>query len=657
VFAVFASIRTIIRARRSGSRSERSRRARLAEDDGFLLLETLIAAVFLVVGLMGAFALLDLSAETMAATRAREGGVNLAREILEDAGTIPFSELSPSIKDKLQQMPALAPKPPGPAWQIERRGYTYTITVEECSVDDPKDGLGKHDSTFCPGQTEGTADAIPVDLKRVTAKVSYFARGRTHEVREAETFGSAGEQLGLSATELKLASTEAVTTIEKPTEPTITSASVTKLTFSVTAPAGTTAIDWSLDGLVQSTPVAVKSGTTQWTFSWTISGFSDGTYQIGAQAEQANGVVGQAVTIPVKLIRSVPAAPSGVTGGFNSIYVSSEATKTQVAELQWQANTEPNVIGYRVYNPSGKEVCPGSPSTLSLEVSCVDLSPPPMTASNLTYSVVALYRNSSGVVTESPATTVTLVGATSKKYTAANSNGNTGTNCEKNTKKDMLLSSSPGSDTTFAASISFCSDAFPAGETVIFGGTLTAYFSNESTEACTITGELTMNGSIHGPAAVPKSISANSATPKAYEFTFANTGLFEPGTGGRIEVLLFWTGCNAKTKIHYGSSTYPTSFQTAPKPLSEAPQAPPSLTVKTQSDGTAILEWTAPSGGPAVAFYRIYRDGKLYTNRYDTANATETEDVDTNRNSAHTYYITAVSSSMAESEFRGPVTG
>src|SRR2546426_839807 len=79
---------------------------------------------------------------------------------------------------------------------------------------------------------------------------------------------------------------------------------------SVTAPEGTTAIVWSVDGVTQSTPEAIKTGATKWSFSWTVSGLSDGTYQVGAQAQQANGVIGPAVSIPVKLIRSVPAAPS-----------------------------------------------------------------------------------------------------------------------------------------------------------------------------------------------------------------------------------------------------------------------------------------------------------------------------------------------------------
>ncbi len=409
---------------------------------------------------------------------------------------------------------------------------------------------------------------------------------------------------------------------------------MTTLTFSVTAPKLATAVKWSLDGVMQSTTTEQKSGTTEWTFSWTISGVSDGTYEVGAQAEQANGVVGPAISIPVKLIRAVPSAPSGVMGGFNNIYVSTESKPTQVAELQWQANTERNVIGYRVYNPSGKEVCPGAPTTVSLELSCIDFSPPEQTSSNLTYSVVALYRDSSGAVAEGPATKFTLIGATADNYTLAPSTGNIGTNCEKFAKKDMLLSYTPGGDTTAATSVVFCSNSFAAGETVMFGGTLTAYLADESSKPCPMKGELLLNGKTAGPAAVNQELAAKSGV-RAVEFPFTSTGLIEPGAGGRLEVVLIWgSGCNSETKLHYGASTYPSSFRTSPKPALEAPNAPPSLTVTPQTDGTAILSWTAPSGGAPVSFYRIYRDGKLYTKRWDTASATETSDTDTERSSA-----------------------
>ncbi len=150
----------------------RIRRTRLGAADGFTLLETLLASVVLIVGVLGAFGLLDVSAQTIAATRAREGAVNLAREILEDSRTVPFSEVSSTIGERLQQLSALAPKSGGSGWQIERRGFTYTVTVEACSIDDPKDGLGSHDSTFCPNQEQGTADPTPIDLKRITAKIA-----------------------------------------------------------------------------------------------------------------------------------------------------------------------------------------------------------------------------------------------------------------------------------------------------------------------------------------------------------------------------------------------------------------------------------------------------------------------------------------------------
>jgi hypothetical protein len=400
----------------------------------------------------------------------------------------------------------------------------------------------------------------------------------------------------------------------------------------------------------------VRSGTAEW--SWTISGVSDGTYQVGAQAEQSNGVVGPSVSIPVTLNRSVPTNPGGVMGGFNNVYVSTEATQTPVAELQWQANSERNVIGYRVFNPSGKEVCPGSPSTLSLELSCVDLNPPAPSASNLTYRVVPLYRDAGGAVAEGLATNFTLNGTPLSTYTLAPSTLNTGTNCSgASAKKDMLLGYTPGTHVTTKHTTVFCSNSFTAGATTQLGGTATVYLENKSAEkACTVTGELTVNGTITGPLKVENTIPKASAI-SPYKFSFAYKALPEPWPAGRFDLLLkFGSGCSAGTKLHYGSATYPSSFQTAPKPSPAPPNRPASLMLTPES-GTVVLSWPAPSGGTAVSFYRIYRDGKLYTKRYDTANATETSYTDPNHTEKHSYYITAVSSTLAESEFLGPVSG
>src|SRR5690348_778334 len=65
-------------------------------DAGFTIIEVLIAAVVLAVGVMSLFALLDDSVKAVSATRARETATNLARGILEDGHTISYAQLSPA---------------------------------------------------------------------------------------------------------------------------------------------------------------------------------------------------------------------------------------------------------------------------------------------------------------------------------------------------------------------------------------------------------------------------------------------------------------------------------------------------------------------------------------------------------------------------------
>jgi type II secretory pathway pseudopilin PulG len=397
--------------------------ALLRQDDGFTLVEVLMAAVILIVGITALFGLLDSSVKASYQTRAREGATNLARQILEDAHTIPYAQLSSlSITKQLQEMQPSASQLSTSPWKVSQRGVTYTVTASECAIDDPKDGYGKHTAgVFCSGEPEYKAgesvkDEQPEDLKRITVKVTWVAQGRSPEVRQALTVTAAGEAVGLSASELKLSNPA----VSAPTAPVITTEPAGKeLTFTVTAPTGTTAVVWSLEGIRQSPAPTLKEGTTTtWTFSWPVNGLSDGTYQVSAQAVNATGVTGPPVSISVVLIRGTPAAPKGIQGGFNTVNVSGTAKK--VVELKWQANAERNVIGYRVYRPNGaaKELaCPASSATLSLALTCIDFNPPAPTAANLKYEVVALYRKAnpestalSEEVSEGPAGSFTVTG-------------------------------------------------------------------------------------------------------------------------------------------------------------------------------------------------------------------------------------------------------
>jgi Tfp pilus assembly protein PilV len=485
----------------------RGRVSRLGREDGFTLFETLIAAVVLVIGLTTLFGLLDTSLKATASTRAREGASNLARQILEDARTISYAQLSATaVAGELQAMPGLADASASTAgWQVVQRGITYTATASECAIDDPKDGAGVHEvgATYCADSAAaGTADAQPEDLKRITVDVTWTAAGRKPDVNQVETLTAAGQAPGLSASALHLESP----VVAANTQPVITDSTLKVLTFAVTAPASAVAMRWSLEGSAQTPAPAKKSGTTTWTFSWSMPypSVADGTYTVSAQAIDATGVLGPPVSIPVTLIRGTPAAVTGLKGGFNTINVA--AVPTKVVELQWQANTERNVIGYRVYNPSAALVCPEALTTLSVALTCIDgvgtTTPPSPAAPNLTYSVVALYRDSSGVVQQGP-----------------------------------------------------------AGNFAVAGG---------------------------------------------------------------------------------------------PPP---SPNPPTALTLVKNADGSVTLTWSAPSSGPAVSYYRIYRGSTNYTSRYALTSAATTTYTDPDAPTTNSYWVTAVNANLAESAFLGPKTG
>ena len=100
-----------------------------------------------------------------------------------------------------------------------------------------------------------------------------------------------------------------------------------------------------------------------------------------------------------------------------------------------------------------------------------------------------------------------------------------------------------------------------------------------------------------------------------------------------------------------------------PVTQTDNPPYPPTNLLASTSNGTTILRWTAPSPadpdpGDSIAFYRIYRDGSAYANRFDrTGTGADVTYTDTQTGGEqHTYYVTAVDTQLAESTLLGPVT-
>jgi len=674
---------------------------RLKAADGFSVIESLVAAVVVVVGLLGAFLLLDVAAATSAATRARSGAVNLAREISEDSRSIPFSQLAPStVVTQLQGMPGLTPDSGATTWQITRNGFQYTANATECSIDDPKDGYGVHDSTFCADSTvpAGTVltDSTPIDMKRVTVTVTWTALHQTHSVTEVATMTSAGQPLGLQVSG-PIPVTPAGLTCSPPA--TVSDPTVTSMTFQATAPAGTTALVWSVDGAVQpwtSSPAPNGAGGTYTSSPWSIAGLSDGTYRIGVAAEDANNVIGPAATCTVKLIRNIPAAPklSATLGsyGFNTNLMFNGLAKV-VTELQWDPNTEQNVTGYRIYAPptgtqtTGTLICTttqgGANATTNqtcgpgnvwceTPAACIDLSPPLPTASNLTYQVAAIYQDATGVTREGPRASATMTGTPSDTYSFAPTTQNTASNCVASgttPKMDMRGVVTLGTtDSTATGAITFCSDAANLGDKVESGGKATVYFVNSGAAACLVTATLSTNGSTTGAVVGTATIPSGTSSATAFVFTFTNSGLLTMNAGDRLDLNFDMSAATcASTTMHYGSTGAPSLFVTPAAPIT--PPGPPGLpTATTQADGSVVITWPVPTVGTTpVSFYRVYRDGSNYTNRYDIAPTTDCISgtctyKDIKRTTSHTYYVTAVGgttpgSNMAESVEVGPVTG
>ena len=88
-----------------------------------------------------------------------------------------------------------------------------------------------------------------------------------------------------------------------------------------------------------------------------------------------------------------------------------------------------------------------------------------------------------------------------------------------------------------------------------------------------------------------------------------------------------------------------------------APAPPGTLTAAPDGAGNTVLSWVASPGDPDVGdgidFYRIYRDGTAYADRYDrTGTGSELTYTDTNTGGAtHIYRVVAVDTQLAESTF------
>jgi prepilin-type N-terminal cleavage/methylation domain-containing protein len=356
-------------------------------NEGFTLVEVLIAMTVLLVGVLGTLAVIDRANATTVTTRSREAAVNLAREVIEGARGVPYVKLTPaSIESEIQTLPALTDDGDAAGWTIRRRGFTYTVTATVCSFDDARDGGGDHSTgSFCAdGAALSTpADRNPEDYRRVRVDVTWTDRGQAREVHQTELVNNPGS-----------AGAPAVRTLVLGSGATTTNGHVTgtsypyELTFDLTTSSPPHTLHWLLDGASQA-PITTGGGVN-WSFRWpvgqpdAVGSVVDGTYVLSAEAFDQYGVAGASRSLTVVLNRTPADKVTGLGGGRTGDLGAPEA---QVVDLEWLPTPERDIVGYTVERwDSGSGtwaiVCPRADRD-----SCIDGDPP--VEDNLRYRVFA----------------------------------------------------------------------------------------------------------------------------------------------------------------------------------------------------------------------------------------------------------------------------
>jgi prepilin-type N-terminal cleavage/methylation domain-containing protein len=357
---------------------------------GMTLIELMVAALVLVVGILGVITLVDRANVTLGESNARVGATNLARELVEHTRSLDYDVVTTG------RLPApLRAKTgvPGSAngWTVTRRGVDYTVAVKVCLYDDPQDGLasaafttGDADRPLCTPRASAIAgntrvDANPDDFRRLQVDLDWGERGKDFHARQDALLVNPTGALGARITKFP----DPALQIATPVSPLL-------LTGIESTPAKT--VHWNA-GTSSGDALAVGVLGTNWTISWAIgtqadaSYVFDGRYQVEAQAFSDLGVPGDVRVATVYLNRYLPGAPpADLIAGRNT------SRTPGIVELRWSPNPERDVIGYRVYrvepNATRTRICPGAAGdAVLIDTSCIDAAPP---ATAVTYEVVAV---------------------------------------------------------------------------------------------------------------------------------------------------------------------------------------------------------------------------------------------------------------------------
>jgi hypothetical protein len=151
----------------------------------------MMATLVLTVGMLATVTLIDVGNRKTDRSLAREGANNLVREIVERTREIPYASLTRDANRRpapLLALPGLGTAGGAGTWTItDRRGTSYTVTVDVCEIDDLADGPSRRDpATFCDvtnggagpgGSGAGTYSSVYADLAALGLNINVDLTG------------------------------------------------------------------------------------------------------------------------------------------------------------------------------------------------------------------------------------------------------------------------------------------------------------------------------------------------------------------------------------------------------------------------------------------------------------------------------------------------
>jgi prepilin-type N-terminal cleavage/methylation domain-containing protein len=375
----------------AAARRARGVARRCAPDErGFTIVEVLAAIVVLAIGLGAMFQLMIAATHATATNRIRQAETSLARELTEDSLSLSYTQLTTSgiasalqatvPNSQLSGSSLIVTRPVGSTSSGASANYPFTATFSACSLDDPADGYGNHNSAPISGGSwctdvaaNGTQDSNPDDYKRVSVTVSPSSGRTTPTVQQTIlVYAKATHPPAVSCLAAIAGGTFSCPGAN------LSIKTGTSQQFNVTTTVPAASVEWLVNG---SLPTSAQQGTGlnpytpsgtnsqfSWYFpttTWNSSTYTiDGTYTISALALDANGNQGTKSSLQVTVNEHMALPPSSVIAGWNQ--------QIQGVDLQWTPSVDQDVLYYIVYNQNGQV----AGCTHVTGFTCTDLSAP-----------------------------------------------------------------------------------------------------------------------------------------------------------------------------------------------------------------------------------------------------------------------------------------